>query len=225
MPAPSRVSGRDPVGRAYLAERTAAPPASMKPRTDRATLATVHAPALRAPPCVSAQGLDHRPQAMRLPQHQPVPLDRLQLALKIGPVVRATLEDIILPLMDHLMREGAEQFVCRLRAQQGQRELDAAAIRGGVGVPRAGAVDEETGGGRQPRAPDDGNARQTIGEIAHIEFLPERAHGCGRWMRGHRCEVGCDRRPTVRFCPGQASSSRIAAASNGTMISWCPTSE
>lgn len=145
MPAPSRVSGRDPVGRAYLAERTAAPPASMKPRTDRATLATVHAPALRAPPCVSAQGLDHRPQAMRLPQHQPVPLDRLQLALKIGPVVRATLEDIILPLMDHLMREGAEQLVFRLRAQQRQRELDAAAIGGRVRLTRPGAVHEETG--------------------------------------------------------------------------------
>ena len=93
-------------------------------------------------------------------------------------------EDVILPLVDHLVGERADEFVAserragEQRRQQGQRETDfpfrsfrhRPATPGGAG---AGPAHKHADGGREPSAPDERDRRKDALKVSTIEIAPD----------------------------------------------------
>ncbi len=86
--------------------------------TDRAPLPMVRDPAIEKPPRVLREG-EHRPlQAVSDGDSVAFPIQNVLHAVEIRTVVRPPFEDIILPLMDHLMRQRPDDLLFRLILQE-----------------------------------------------------------------------------------------------------------
>lgn len=168
--------------------------AAMVPtRLNRASLASVHVAALSAAPGESSQGEDFLLQRMVDGDCQsPVPVHFGHLAEKIRPMVRPPLQDVVLPLMNHLVRQRIHDLllpVCAVLGdllEQGKREANLAfAWRAKTLLiqswPRASPTDEHADRGGQPAAPDEIDRRQQAREVAAIQFAPHS----GQMLSGH----------------------------------------
>lgn len=130
------------------------------------------------------------------------------LSKKIQAMVRAPLENVVLPLVNHLMRKGAHELIAAIGSTGQQRfeerkgEADfTLGFMGTSSTPRrsrAGSTHEHADGRGQPSAPNNVDRRQHSVEVAAIEIGPYR----GELLRGHH-----------------PNSSAIAATSNGNIIS------
>jgi hypothetical protein len=94
-----------------------------------------------------------------------VPIHLGHLAEKIRSMVRSPLQDIVLPLMNHFVRQRAHDLLLAIRAplgdllEQGKGEADFAPGRRAMTIPvqsgpRPSATHEQADGRGQPAAPD-----------------------------------------------------------------------
>ena len=190
-------------------------------RLDRPSMAPVNAPASSAAPGKAGKGLHFFFQRM-VDRHgkSAVSVHLPHLPEEIRSVIRPPLEDVVLPLVNHLVRQRTDEFVSperRARYQRGQKRKRKADFPfGGLGrrpLPPGGAgtgpAHEHADGSGQPSAPDERDRREGTVEISAIEIAPdlgELRRGEGRMaVHGH-----------ARWDP---SSSATAATSNGNMIS------
>jgi len=100
---------------------------------------------------------------------------------KIQTVIRPPFQHIELPLMDHLMGEGIEEFLDCVRGpfgeplQQREGEADlstATACGGGLWRSRPTVTGENADRRGQTPAPDNGNRRQSPGKVPDIQVAP-----------------------------------------------------
>lgn len=159
----------------------------MAARLDRPPLAMVNAAALPAAPGKAGQGEHFLLEGMVDRDGQcAVPIHFGHLSEKFSSVIRPPLEDVVLPLMNHLMREGADELVPAIgrTGQQGlekrKREADLT-LRGFVrdvplpGGTGAGPAYEHADRRGQPPAPDEVDRREHPIEMPCIEVAPHRA--------------------------------------------------
>lgn len=193
----------------------------MAARLDRPPLAMVNAAALPAAPSKAGQGEHFLLEGMVDRDGQcAVPIHFGHLSEKFSSVIRPPLEDVVLPLMDHLVRQCADELVPAVgcTGQQGlqkrKREADLT-LRGFVrnvplpGGARAGAAYEHADRRGQPPAPDEVDRRECSIEMPCIEVPPHRAE----LLRGQ----GSIRAYYHLKC--YPSSSATAATSKGSIIS------
>src|SRR5574340_571752 len=165
----------------HLTQRSPTGPAAVPSRLDGPALPSIDVSALLAAPGILGQGghlsakrvVDRDAEAVLIHPHHH--------AAKIGAMVRAALQDIVLPLMDHFMRECGQGLAALVRAvpmEEDRREFDATSGRIarslGGDLSRSDPADEHAGGGGQPPAPFDSNRRQGTAKIAGIEVGPDR---------------------------------------------------
>src|SRR5262245_18194847 len=106
------------------------------------------------------------------------------LSQKIRPMVRTSLEDVVLPLVNHFMCEGADELIsatgstAQQEFEEGERETDFA-LRGFVrsastpGRAWAGPAHEHADRRCQPSAPDKWDRWERAIEMLRIEVGPD----------------------------------------------------
>ena len=149
----------------------------MPARPDAAALALIDPTAQEALPGILGQRSDGLFHAVVNRDAEPVAIHRRHLAMEIRSMVGASLKPIVLPLVNHLVRERADKFRVRLVPEQGRRKPDQAPLLSGGGVvdrwgSRAEAADEHPGGSSQPEAPHDLDRRQGASEVTDIKRSP-----------------------------------------------------
>src|SRR5688572_11916688 len=153
------------------------------PRLDRPPLTAVDAPTASATPGKPGQ-CKHFLLERVVDGHSKsaVAVHLRHLSEKVGPVIWPPLEHVELPLVDHFMCEGADEFlraVGRAReqgCQQGKGEANLAAFGGCVRTPcRAwtGSTHEHADGRSQPPAPHDRDGRKRAAKISIIQVAPD----------------------------------------------------
>ena len=101
----------------------------MAARLNGPALPLIEAPAVLASPGILGQRGDFFAERVVDRDSQAVTIHLGHHATKIGPMVRATLQDIVLPLVNHFVRQGHDGFVAGIRVvgfKQHCRESDAA---------------------------------------------------------------------------------------------------
>jgi hypothetical protein len=98
--------------------------------------------------------------------------------VEVGAMVRAPLQDIILPLMDHLVCQSPYDFVLRLTLQERHRETNQPPARKRPARSRMNAraftADKHAGGGGQPPAPSNVDRRESGTKESGVQTIPER---------------------------------------------------
>ena len=87
----------------------------------------------------------------------------------IGPA----LQDVVLPLVNHLVRERFDDFLCRLTRKQMRGQLDHAPREPPVGMSRADPAHEHPGGRGEPVTPLNVDHAQGAAEIAVVQLAPQ----------------------------------------------------
>src|SRR5213594_3009685 len=153
-----------------LPQLSSAGPALVVAWPDGAPLALIDPAAPQAAPGIFGQCANRVVKVVADRDVQAVAIHRRHFFAKVRAVVRPFLENIELPLVDHLVRQRAEYFLVRLLLQrqsdqeilstlaQRQREPDEPAARwwvraAGRSRPRSDPADEHAGRGGQARAP------------------------------------------------------------------------
>ena len=127
-----------------------------------------------------------------------IPIHLGHLAEEIRPVIRPPLQTVVLPLMNHLVRQGIHNFlpaICACRGgllEQGQGEANLALgwwaktllIQPGSWPS---AADEHADGGGEAAAPHEIDRRQEIGEVAAIQLVPHLSEMLNGDRRGLAC--------------------------------------
>jgi hypothetical protein len=153
----------------------------MSTRLDCPSLASVLKPAPSTPPYVPGERIHVLAQRVIDRDAQPIAVHACHHALEVRAVVRTALQDIILPLVDHLMRQRADDFrfdmwAARCQAlKQWKRQANKAAIGGewgGITAARSYAAIKEAHGSCQPGAPENVDSRERVTKIAGVELLP-----------------------------------------------------
>jgi hypothetical protein len=167
--------------------------------------------------------------------HQPASVHLPHLGEKIGPVIRPSLQNVKLPLMNHFVGQGAQELLlgigrpgCELLEQR-QGQSDAAALGSLVSaVPHAGTwphlAREHADRRSQTAAPPHLDWGQSRVEIPSIQLSPTGLQPLGRSGQAPRPgsgQAGClhNRGGVAPLSCFPQSSSRIEAAKSGTMIS------
>jgi hypothetical protein len=157
-------SGGGYQGRQF-AERPPTGAAEVASRLDGPALSLIEAAAVLAAPGIFGQRSYFFAQRVIDRDAQAVAIHPDHHATKIGPMIRATLQDIVLPLVNHFVRQGHDGFVARLRAvglKQHRRQSDATSSGWCLGGARErlswpDAADKHAGRGGQSAAPFNGN--------------------------------------------------------------------
>lgn len=100
----------------------------MASRLNGPALPLIEAAAVLAAPGIFGQRGDFFCQGVIDRDAEAVTIHLTHHATKIGPVIRATFQDIVLPLVNHFVRQGHDGFVARLRViglKQHRRQSDA----------------------------------------------------------------------------------------------------
>src|SRR5574341_132084 len=109
-----------PCDRPQLLERPTTDAAVMSARFDRRTLASVHTAALPAAPGKAGQCKDLLLQRMiDRDGQQAIAIHFSHLPQKVRPVIGTPLEDVILPLVNHFVRQRARDFVLAIDGLRG----------------------------------------------------------------------------------------------------------
>lgn len=164
-------------------QRAAAAATMVTARLDRPPLTAVDAPTASATPGKPGQR-QHFLLERVVDGHgkSTVAVHLRHLSQKVGPVIRPPLEHVELPLVDHFMRDSADEFLCAVRrfceqgCQQGKGEANLAAVGGSVRTPcRAwtGPTDEHADGSGQPPAPHDRNRRKRTIKVSSVQVAPD----------------------------------------------------
>jgi hypothetical protein len=98
-------------------------------------------------------------------------------AMEVRTMVRPPLENIELPLMNHLVRQRADNFLLGLTLEKRHRQPNQAApgaqrVSWNGSGTRADVADEHAGRGGQASAPDDVDRRKDAPKKASVEFRP-----------------------------------------------------
>ena len=96
--------------------------APMTTGTNRVALPVIIMPAVRASPGVFRQRMNGLIQGMADRNAEPIPIHDGHQPMKLRPVVRPPLQNIVLPLMNHFMRQRADEFILRLTLEQWNRQ-------------------------------------------------------------------------------------------------------
>lgn len=188
---------------------------------DRAPLTAVDPSALPAAPRKAGQR-EHlllKPMIDRDGQFAAV-VHLVHLAQEFLPVIRAPFENVELPLMNHLMRNGADEFVLSVRCAGHQRLeqrkrktnfpwrglMGSAAGPTGTGTGMAHEHADRRG---EPSTPSEIDRRECSIEISKIEISPN----AGELLRS---QGKCGAQGHLECYP---SSSATAATSKGNIIS------
>ncbi len=148
------------------------------------------------------------------------------LGEKFEPVIRPSLQDVKLPLMNHFVGQGAQQLLLGVGGpggellEQRQGQTDVAALLSLIfAVPRVGTrahqAHKHADRRGQTAAPPHLDRRELTVEIALVQFVPTNVKPFTRARRGG-CLHGCGE---SLFSQAPVSSSKIEAANSGTMIS------
>ena len=137
----------------------------MPARLNGPTVSLVDATAVLAPPGISGQCGHFFAQRVIDRDAKAVSIHLGHHAAKIGAMIRATLQDIVLPLVNHFVRQGHNGFVVLLQVvwlKKHGRQPDTTSsgrLLGGARerLPRSDPADKHSGGGSQSTAPFDGN--------------------------------------------------------------------
>ena len=148
-----------------FAERSPTGPTKMPARLNGPTVSLVDATAVLAPPGISGQSGHFFAQRVIDRDTETISIHPGHHATKISAMIRATLQDIVLPLVNHFVRQGHDGFVVLLqvvRLKEHGRQPDASSsgrLLGGARkrLPRSDPADKHSGGASQPTAPLDGN--------------------------------------------------------------------
>ncbi len=160
-------------GRVDLAERALARAAPVPAGSDRATLAVVHLSALYATPGILAQGLDRVIERVTDGDPEAIAVHVDHLAIEVRPMIGPALQDVVLPLVNHLVRERFDDFLCRLTRKQMGGQLDHAPREPPVGMSRADPAHEHPGGRGEPVTPLNVDHAQGAAEIAVVQLAPQ----------------------------------------------------
>ena len=162
----------------------------MPARVDRPAVPPVDGPAMLAAPGVFCQGRDGPAERVIQRDAEPILVHARHHAAKVRPMVRATLQDVVLPLVNHFMRQGDERFALWIRTtvwQEDRRQSDATAwcafVRClGNSVPWSDPADKHPGRGGQATTPFNRNGRKGALKITTIEVGPvsEQRFGGGQ---------------------------------------------
>lgn len=109
--------------------------AEVAARVDGSSPATIDFSAPLASPDMSRERLHFlREGVINRDAQKPVTVDLPHLSTKVGPMVRSALQDVVLPLMDHLVGQCVEDDLFAARSirrhlpDQGEGQSDAASI-------------------------------------------------------------------------------------------------
>ncbi len=113
-----------------------------------------------------------------------VPIHLSHLAEKIRPMIRSTLQDIELPLMNHFMRQRAHDFLLAILgplndlSEEGKGEANFSHSRRATTIPiqsrtRSSSTHEHADRGSQPPTPCYVNRREAAIEEPGVEFNPD----------------------------------------------------
>ena len=180
-------------------------------RLNRPPLASVDPAALPAAPGKAGQGEHFLLERMVNRDGQDaLTIHFGHLSQKVRAMVRTPLEDVVLPLVDHLVRESADELIsaigtaCQQGFEERKRESDFT-LRGSLrGTPapgraRTGSTHEHADRRRQPSAPDECDGREGSTEIPCIEVGPQSGELFGSQRRsgayGHSTVIPTLRRP------------------------------
>lgn len=164
-----------------FAERAPACAAQMPPWLNGPALAAVDGATMLAAPGILGQGGHGSAQRVIDRNAEAVLVHARHHATKIETVIRAPLQDVILPLMNHFVRQGHHGLVLLLRAvalKQNCREADAPSSPLFVGglwehMLRSDSADKHARGGGQSPTPFEGNRRQGVTKIPAIQVGPD----------------------------------------------------
>ncbi len=144
-----------------------------------------------------------------------MPVHPAHHAAEICSMIRAALQNIVLPLVNHFMRQRRDSLLVSVRSvsmQKDRGQFDAAPpagiacfIRQSMSRPRSG--DEQSCGRRESSAPFDANRRQHTTKKSTIEVGPDGQQRFARGQLGTHSSIsmssqGQTRRPTVSPCLG-----------------------
>jgi hypothetical protein len=140
---------------------------------------------------------------------------------KVRPMIRTTLQEIELPLMNHFMSDRVQELLFRIRrsvAESHKKWKRQANFSTALTdrCPWPTTAGEHTDGGGQARTPQSGDRRKSAGEISSIQILPTGL------------QLGPSRENPSRLTgprPPHPTPSITDAASSGSMISWWPVKE
>src|SRR5918994_3615250 len=112
---------------------------------------------------------------------EPTIIHLAHLPTEILSMIGAPLQNIELPLMDHLVCQGVDQLVMRLLFQQWHRQPNLTAVGREDGAirprsprsPRSHGADEHPGRCGEPATPHDLDGWQPSMEMLDIQILPE----------------------------------------------------
>ena len=171
--------------RIQFLQRSPAASAMVPAWLDRAPLTAVDHSALPAAPRKTGQCEDLllKPMIDRDGQFAAA-VHLVHLAQEILPVIRAPFENVELPLMNHLMRNGANEFVFSVRCagqqrlEQGKRKTDFPwrGLMGSTAGPTGtgtGMAHEHADRRGEPSTPGEIDRRECSIEIAQIEISPD----------------------------------------------------
>lgn len=165
-------------------QRAATAAAMVMPRLDRPPLTAVNASTASATPGKPGQRKHFLPERV-VDRHgkSPIAVHLRHFSQKVWPVIRPPLEHVELPLVDHFMCEGADEFLyavrraCEQGCQQGEGEANLAAFGGCARTPCrpwTGPAHEHTGGSSQPPAPHDPDRLKRTAKISIVQVAPDR---------------------------------------------------
>jgi len=158
---------RNPDDRPQFLQRSPADAAMVPPRLNRPPLASVHSAALPTTPGKSRQGEDFLLQRMVDSDRQgAVPIHLGHLAEKSRPMIRPPLQDVVLPLMNHFVRQRIDDLLLAILApsgdllEQGKGQANFALGRRAKTIlvqsrPRSSTTHEYADRGGQLAAPDE----------------------------------------------------------------------
>ena len=178
------------------------------------SLASVDSAALAAAPGKAGQGKHFLLERMVDRNGQlAVTIHFGHLSQKVLAMIRPPLEDVVLPLVNHFVRDSADELIsaigttCQQGFEERKRESDFT-LRGSMrgasapGRARTGSTHEHADRRRQPPAPDECDRREGSIEIPCIEVGPQRGELFGSQRRigayGHWTVIPTLRRPRRR---------------------------
>ena len=140
----------------------------MPSRLNASALPPVDGAAVLAAPSIFGQSRHFFAEGMVDRDAEPIFIHPCHHATKVQSMIRATFQNIVLPLMDHFMRQRRQGFVVLtefLSPQQDGRKFDATSAVVFVGytregMPRADSAHKHTGRGGESPTPFDANGRQ-----------------------------------------------------------------
>jgi len=195
---------RNPADRSEFLQRSPTDAAMVPTRLNRPSLPSVHPAALPTAPGKWREGKDFPLQRMVDGDRQgAIPIHLGHLAEKIRPMIRPPLQDVVLPLMNHFVRQRAHDLLLAILAplgglmEQGKGQANLALGWRAKPVPirsrpRSSTTHEHADRGGQPTAPDEIDRGQQACEVAAIQFAPH----LGQMLRSYR------RRLTSRHAKG-----------------------